>query len=106
MRLQREEGLGQPRRQAPREARGMNPTLTILIPAAQRVEGFSPQDDLLGDDPEAVHVSFLGDAGLAEVLRGRPQVCEFSMKIAKLRKLSGPQVSNLLLFFKSLSQAP
>lgn len=85
---QRDEGLGQPRMQAPREGRWLSPTLTILIPAAQRVEGFSPQDDLLGNDPVAVHISFLGDAGLAEVLRGCPQVCEFSIEIAKLRELS------------------
>lgn len=68
----------------------MSLTLTVLVPAAQREEGFSPQDDLLGDDPVAVHISFLGDAGLAEVLRGCPQVCAFSIEIAKSREMSGP----------------
>ncbi|KAB1254547.1 hypothetical protein Cadr_000029487 [Camelus dromedarius] len=52
-------------------------------------EGLSPQDDLLRDDPVAVNVSFLGDAGLAEV-------CAFSMEIARLRGVSGPGVSTLL----------
>lgn len=87
---QREEGLGQPRMQAPRRGRWTSLTLTILVPAAQCVEGFPPQDDLLGDDAVAVHVSFLGDAGLAEVLRGGPQVCEFSIEIAEWREQSGP----------------
>ena len=49
--------------------------LTILVPAAQRVEGFLAKDDLLGNDPEAVDISFLRDVGLAQVLRGSPQVC-------------------------------
>lgn len=48
--------------------------LTVLVPAALRVEGLSPQDDLLCDDPVAVHIPFLRDAGLAEVLGGGPQV--------------------------------
>lgn len=68
----------------------MSPIPTVLVPAAQRVEGFSPQDDLLGNDTVAVHVSFLGDVGLAEVLRGCPQVCAFSIEIAKSREMSGP----------------
>lgn len=49
--------------------------LTIVIPTAQRVESLLTEDDLLGNDGEAVHVSFLRDGGLAQVLRGRPQVC-------------------------------
>ena len=40
-------------------------SLTLLVPTAEGVEGFSSQDDLLGDDPVAVHISFLGDAGSA-----------------------------------------
>lgn len=68
----------------------MSPTLTILVPTAQCVEGFSPQDDLLGNDPVAVNISFLGDVGLAEVLWGCPQVCAFSIGIAKSREMSGP----------------
>lgn len=58
--------------------------LTILVPAARRVEGFSPQDDLLCDDPIAVHIPFLREAGVAEVLRGCPQVCTFSIESRKL----------------------
>lgn len=65
--------------------RGKGQTLTILVAAALRVEGFPPHDDLLCDDPVAVHVPFLRDAGLAEVLWGCPQVWAFSMEIAKLR---------------------
>lgn len=59
--------------------------LTILVPAAQCVEGFFSQDDLLCDDRIAVYISFLGDVGLAEVLWGCPQIWAFSIKIAKLR---------------------
>ena len=51
---------------------------TIPVPTAQSVEGFFPQDDLLCDDPIAVHISFLRDVGLAEVLWSCPQVCKCS----------------------------
>lgn len=84
---QKPRGLSQPR--IPAGSQGRPPkgqTLTLLVPTAERVEGFSPQDDLLGDDPIAVHVSFLRDAGLAQVLRGSPQVCAFSIEIATLRQ--------------------
>lgn len=60
-------------------------TLTILVPAAQRVEGLFPQDDLLCDDPVAVYISFLRDVGLAEMLWGCPQVCIHSVEMAEFR---------------------
>lgn len=84
---QKPRGLSQPR--IPAGSQGRPPkgqTLTLLVPTAEHVEGFSPQDDLLGDDPIAVHVSFLRDVGLAQVLRGSPQVCAFSIEIARLRQ--------------------
>lgn len=59
--------------------------LTFLVPTAERVEGFSSLDDLLGDDAVAVHVSFLRNAGYAEMLWGRPQVCVFSIETLTLR---------------------
>lgn len=47
---------------------------TCEVGAGFCVKGVFSQDDLMGDDGEAVDVSFLGDARYAEVLRGCPLV--------------------------------
>ena len=47
---------------------------TCPFRAALCIEGALAEDDLLGDDGEAVDVSLLGDTLLPQVLRGRPQV--------------------------------
>lgn len=48
--------------------------LTSTITAGARVECALPHHDLLGNDGETVHISFLGDPLLPQVFRSRPQI--------------------------------
>lgn len=54
--------------------RGETSGITSVAPAVFGVEGLSAQDDFLGNDPIAVHITLLRYISMPEMLRSCPQV--------------------------------